>query len=65
MEISTYSLILFSKIEILSGQGVVQLEPNWDRVYHGYLESETKRIFAIVCLGKRLVFRTEICYYFK
>ena len=27
-EISTYSLILFSKIEILSGQAVVQMEPN-------------------------------------
>ena len=27
-EISNYSLILFSKIEILSGQGVVQIKPN-------------------------------------
>ena len=27
-EILTYSLILFSKIEISSGQGVVQSEPN-------------------------------------
>ena len=25
-----------------------------------YLESETKRIFAIACLGKKLVLHTEI-----
>ena len=25
-----------------------------------YLESETKRIFAIACLGKKLAFHTEI-----
>ena len=25
-----------------------------------YLESKTKRIFAVVCLGKKLVFHTEI-----
>ena len=31
-------------------------------VYHGCLESNTERIFAIACLGKKLVFRTEICY---
>ena len=27
-------------------------------VYHGYLEAKTKRIFAIACLGKKLVYRT-------
>ena len=26
-----------------------------------YVESKTKKIFAIACLGKKLVFRTEIC----
>ena len=31
-------------------------------VYHGCLESKTERVFAIACLGKKLVFRTEICY---
>ena len=30
-----------------------------------YLESRTKRIFAIACLGKKLVFHTEICEYFE
>ena len=25
-----------------------------------YLESKTKRIFAVACLGKKLVFHTEI-----
>ena len=28
-----------------------------------YIESETKKIFAIACLGKRLVFHTEILTY--
>ena len=31
------------------------------RVSHVYLESKTKRIFGIACLGKKLVFHTEIC----
>ena len=30
-----------------------------------YLERKTKRIFAIACLGKKLVFHTEICDYFE
>ena len=30
-------------------------------VYHGYLESISKRIFAIACLGKKLALHTEIC----
>ena len=30
-------------------------------VSHVYLESKTKRIFAIACLGKKFVFHTEIC----
>ena len=34
-------------------------------VYHGQVESKTKRILAIACLGKRLVFHTEICEYFE
>ena len=34
-------------------------------VYHGCLECKTKKNFAIACLGKKLVFHTEICYYFK
>ena len=29
-------------------------------VSHGYLESKTERIFGIACLGKKLVFDTEI-----
>ena len=27
----------------------------------GYIESKTKTIFGIACLGKKLVFHTEIC----
>ena len=30
-------------------------------VYHGYLDCKTKRIFAIACAGRKLVFPTEIC----
>ena len=29
-----------------------------------YLESKTENIFGIACLGKKLAFDTEICYYF-
>ena len=34
-------------------------------VYYGCLECKRKRIFAVACLGKKLVFHTEICYYFR
>ena len=34
-------------------------------VFPGYVEGKTKRIFAIACRGKKLVFHTEICDYFK
>ena len=41
----------------------------WDQTGYGvslvYLECKTKGIFGIACLGKKLVFHTEICYYFK
>ena len=30
-----------------------------------YLDSRTKRIFAIACLGKKLVLQSEICEYFE
>ena len=30
-----------------------------------YLEAKTKRYFAIACLGKKLVFHTEICEFRK
>ena len=30
-----------------------------------YLECKTKQIFAIACLGKKLVFYTEICDSFE
>ena len=31
------------------------------RVYHGYLDCKTKRMFGVACLGKKLVFHTEFC----
>ena len=30
-----------------------------------YLERKTKRIFGIAGLGKKFVFHTENCYYFR
>ena len=35
------------------------------RVSHMYLDYKTKRIFAIGCIGKKLVFHTEIYDYFE
>ena len=32
-------------------------------VFHGYLDGKTKTIFAIACLGKRLVLQSEISSY--
>ena len=37
----------------------------WYGVSPVELESKAERIFGIACLGKKLVFHTEICYYFK
>ena len=37
----------------------------WYGVSPGYVESKTKRIFAIASLGKKLVFHTEMCNYFE
>ena len=34
-------------------------------VYHGYLMCETKRIFAIACLEKKIAIHTEIFDYFQ
>ena len=31
----------------------------------GYVECKTERIFGKACLGKKLFFDTEICYYFE
>ena len=35
------------------------------RVSHVYLVYKTKEVFATGCLGKKLVFHTEICDYFE
>ena len=37
----------------------------WYALFPVYLESRTKRIFAIACLGKKLVLQSEICEYFE
>ena len=64
-EILTFSLILFSKIKKF--HRVKELFKSNQTRYgesHSYLEFKTKRIFAIACLGKKLVFHTESCNYF-
>ena len=66
----------FKNIEILSGQGVVRIEPNsvciipfiyiYKYIYiYIYIVSKRKRIFNIACLGKKLVFHTEISDFFR
>ena len=37
----------------------------WYGVSPGQVYSETKRIFGIACLGKKLAIHTEICDYFE
>ena len=65
-EISTYSLILFSKIKKFHRvKELSKLNQTWYGVSHVNLERKTKRIFGIACLEKKLVFHTEICYYFE
>ena len=65
-EISSYSLILFSKKwKFYRVKELFKSNQTRYGVSHVYLESRTKRIFAIACLGKKLVFHTEICEYFE
>ena len=40
-----------------------KLNQTRNRVSRVYLESRTKRIFAIACLGKKLVLQSEISSY--
>ena len=41
------------------------MNQTWYGVSHVYLDFKTRRISGIACLGKKLVFHTEICYSFK
>ena len=59
--IQTYSLILFSKIQkFYRIKELSKSNQTWYGVSQVYLESKTKRIFAIACLGKKFVFQSEI-----
>ena len=65
-EISSYSLIIFSKIlKFLRVKELFKSNKTGNGVYHGQVESKTKRILAIACLGKKLVFHTQFCNYFE
>ena len=59
-----YTLILFSKIlKFHRVNELSKLNQTWYGVSHVYLECKAKRIFGIACLGKNLVFHTEISTY--
>ena len=65
-EICYYFEYFFSKIGLFDR--VKELfKSNQTRygVSPGYVECKTEKIFGIACLGKKLVFDTEICYYFE
>ena len=65
-EICYYFEYFFSKIGLF--ERVKKLfKSNQTRygVSPGYVESKTKKIFAIASLGKKLVFHTEMCNYFE
>ena len=60
-EISSYSLILFSKKEnFYRVKELFKSNPARYGVSRVYLESRTKRVFAIACLEKKFVFQSEI-----
>ena len=42
-----------------------KLNQTWYRIFPVYIESTTKKVFAIACLEKKLVSHREFCYYFK
>ena len=61
-EISTYSLILFSKIyKFYRVKEFFKSNQTRYRVSPGYVECKTKGSFGIASLGKKLVFHTEMC----
>ena len=49
------------KSSFSSGQKIVQIKSNSVGVPPVQLECNTKRVFSIACLGKKLAFHTEIC----
>ena len=60
------STIFFSKIGLFDWvKELFKSSQTRHRVSPGYVESKTERIFGIACLGKKLAFDTEICYYFE
>ena len=61
-EISVYSLILFSKLEKFGRvKELFKSNQTRYRVSPVFVECKTKRIFAIACIEKKLVFHTKIC----
>ena len=50
----------FKNRSFSSGQGVVQIKPNSAWSITSVIRMKTKRIFGVACLGKKLVFHTEL-----
>ena len=59
LEKGIFKMGLFYRVKELS-----ELNQTWYGVFQGYIESRRKRIFCIARLGKKFLFRTEICFYF-
>ena len=54
-----YAYSILKNIEILSGQGVVQIKKTRHGVSHVYLKRKAKRIFDIACLEKSSYFNRK------
>ena len=64
-EILTYSLILFSKIQKFHRvKELFKVKQIDIPEYQYYLGCYAKRMVSLTFLAKKLVFHTEICYYF-
>ena len=63
-EIGEYFDYLISKIGLFDRvKELFKSNQSGYGVYHGQVESKTKRILAIACLGKKLVLQSEISSY--
>ena len=54
-----YLILKYSILDLV--KELSKLKQTWRGVSTVYIESKTKKI-AITCLGKKLIFHTEICY---
>ena len=55
-----FAYSIFKNIEILSGQGCVQIKPNSAWSIISVIGMQNKKNFGVACLRKKLVFHTEL-----